>query len=158
MNRYKFTYIFFLLFLSSSLYSEELPLSTLEPKSIEERPVIVAEQTTEATMLKGLINQVKKAEIKDRRVLMNKLKIQLRAMNKESRHKAMVELKKSFAKSEGHTAQHKHKNHQQLEHKNLHEQQGKHQPQYRHLQNGEGRQGERQGQQGNNGGQGHGRK
>jgi hypothetical protein len=153
MKQYIFIYLFFVLFFSLLLHAEELPLSTSDSKSIKEVPVTAEGRTREDTMLKSLIEQVKSAEVKDRRVLMNQLKIKLRAMNQESRHKAMVELKKSFVKDGGCTSTYQDKTSAQLEHKNLHEQQGKHQPQYRHLQNGESRQGgERQS------GQGHGHK
>jgi len=46
--------------------------------------------------IKTLIENIKKAKVKDRRKLMNQLKLRLRDMNKNNRKKAMKELKKSF--------------------------------------------------------------
>jgi len=122
MKNYYLLSIVFLLLFSSVMYAEEI--KTPNPPSI-----------------KTLIEQVKRAEVKDRRLLMNQLKLQLRKMNKESRHSAMMELKKSFSKEHGekklHKEQHRHKQ------KKLHEHRGEHQPMYRHLRNmQERRQGE----------------
>ena len=48
-----------------------------------------------------LINEIKNAKPEDRRALMNQLKLKLRAMNQGSRAKAMMRLRKSFAKHSG---------------------------------------------------------
>ena len=48
--------------------------------------------------LTTLIDKIKTSKSEDRRELMNKLKIELRAMNRDKRQKTMRELKKSFAK------------------------------------------------------------
>ncbi len=45
-----------------------------------------------------LIKQIKSAKPQERRVLMNHLKLRLRTMNQGSRAKAMMRLRKSFAK------------------------------------------------------------
>jgi hypothetical protein len=125
MQQYNISYLFLMLFFSLTLHAEEIKSPSIQT----------------------LIEQVKTVKVKDRRVLMNQLKIQLREMNKENRQKAMMELKKSFSNKK-HKNQTQHK-HQTREHKNLHEQQSKHQPKYRHLQNGQGR------GQGNGQGNGH---
>ena len=148
MKHYNVIFLFFMLF-SLTLWAEELKENIqVEPKKVEIPNVepIVKTMELKTPSLSTLIEQVKTAKVKDRRVLMNQLKVQLRKMNKESRHKAMMELKKSFSKK-GHLgkAQHKHR-----KHKNLHEQQSSHQPKYRQLSNGQGA--------GLGRGQGHGRK
>jgi len=127
MKKYSFSYIVFLLFFSSVINAEEL-------------------QTPIQPSIKNLIQQVKNSKVKDRRILMNQLKTQLRKMNKESRHSAMVELKKSFSKEHGKKKLHKHQN----ESKNRHDSKCTHQPKYRHLRH-ERKQGNGQGQRGGNG-------
>ena len=123
MKKYSFSYIVFLLFFSSLVNAEELQPS-----------------------IKNLIQQVKNSKVKDRRVLMNQLKTRLRKMNKERRHSAMVELKKSFSKEHGGKKLHKH----QGKFKNAHESKCTHQPKYRHLRH-QRRQGNGQGQRDGNG-------
>ena len=114
MRHYYSLSITFLLLFSSSIYAEELNHSS-------------------NSSIKILIEQVKHAEVKEKRLLMNQLKLQLRKMNKESRHSAMMELKKSFSKKHGEKKldkkQYRHKQ------KRLHKYQGEHQPMYRHLRN-----------------------
>ena len=131
---------------SSILYAQDVE----EPTQIESQTIEVPkEQKVEPTppSINALIEQVKIAKVEDRRVLMNQLKVQLREMNKENRSKAMMELKQSFSKNSPNKGDDQAKQH---EHKNLHEQQGKHQPKFRRLRNGSGR--------GNGNGQGHGHK
>ena len=123
MKKYSYLYIIFSLF--SSITAEELP-----------KPHI-----------KSLIEQVKRAKVKDRRLLMNQLKLQLRKMNKESRHSAMVELKKSFSKEHNGKKLHR----QQKKSKSSHERQCIHQPRYRHLRHQRGQGNGHQGQRGGNG-------
>ena len=131
MKKYSFFYIV-LLFFSSVINAEELQIPTHQPS------------------IKNLIEQVKSAKVKDRRLLMNQLKTELRKMNKESRHTAMLELKKSFSKEHGGKKLHR----EQHRDKKLHEHRGEHQPMYRHLRNLQER---RQGQ-GEHRGEGNGRK
>jgi hypothetical protein len=122
-----------ILFFSLSLHSEELQQSIqIEDKTID----IVIENSSkpEVPSISSLIEQIKSAKVDDKRVLMNQLKLQLREMNKESRQKAMRELKKSFSGKKQHTQ----KQYKQVEHKNLHQQQSFHQPTYHRLQNGQG--------------------
>jgi Skp family chaperone for outer membrane proteins len=131
MKNYYILYTIFLLLFSSALYAEGA--TSIKQPSI-----------------KSLIEQVKSAKVQDRRILMNQLKLQLRKMNKESRHSAMVELKKSFSKEHGekklHRGQHKHKK--------LYKHRGEHQPMYRHLR----QQQERMQRQGEHRGEGNGHK
>ena len=112
MKKYRFSYIILLLFISSLVNAEELKTPIVQSSSI-----------------KNLIQKVKNAKVEDRHILMNQLKIELRKMNKESRHSAMVELKKSFSKSHNGKKLHK----RQGRSKNSHNQQCTHQPKYRHL-------------------------
>jgi len=135
MKQYTIIYLG-ILFFSLSLHSEELQHNTqLKPKEIEVSELSsqnpIKKQTPSISML---IEQVKSAKVDERRVLMNQLKVQLREMNKESRQKAMSELKKSFATKRQLT----NKQYKQAEHKNLHQQQSMHQPTYHRLQNGQG--------------------
>jgi hypothetical protein len=96
------------------------PLSTIEKKP-----------ETKQSNLQMLIKQVKSAPNKEKRVLMNQLKIQLKSMNKESRQQAMKELQKSFVKKENHIQQ---KQHQQANHESC--QHANHQPKFRYLRKG----------------------
>ena len=122
-----------ILFFSLSLHSEELQQSIqIEDKTID--LVIENSSKPEVPSISSLIEQIKSAKVDDKRVLMNQLKLQLREMNKESRQKAMRELKKSFSGKKQHTQ----KQYKQVEHKNLHQQQSSHQPTYHRLQNGQG--------------------
>lgn len=74
-------FIFFSLvyFWANTLFADEIPK---EPIKVE-----------------VLITQIKSAKPEDRRTLMNQLKLQLRATNQGSRAKAMMNLRKSFAKN-----------------------------------------------------------
>jgi len=110
------------LLLSFPIYAEELTVAS---------PTTILSTIEKQSNLQKLINQVKIAPNKEKRVLMNQLKVQLKSMNKESRQKAMKELKKSFAKKENHT---KLKQHQQANHESC--QHGNHQPKFRHLRQG----------------------
>jgi len=130
MKKYGFIYVIFLLLFSSVINAEELHVPIKKPS------------------IQTLIQRVKNAKVKDKRVLINQLKIQLRTMNKESRHNVMVELKKSFSQEHSGKKLHKHRG----KYKNSHEQQCTHQPRYRHLQHqrGEGN-GNREGKRGGSG-------
>ena len=55
------------------------------------------EKTDQSESIKTLIKQIKNSSSDDRRVAMNKLKIELRKVNKETRKKVMLDLQKSFA-------------------------------------------------------------
>ncbi len=85
------------------------------------------ENITKQNTIKTLIQEVKKAPPSQRRVLMNKLKIELRTMNKETRKQTMIELRNSFNKQ--HTnhnikqMQEMHKQHSQMmnEYKDMHQ-------------------------------------
>lgn len=57
------------------------------------------EKTKQTQSIKKLIKQIKNSSSTDRRVAMNKLKIELRTMNKETRKKVMLDLQNSFAKN-----------------------------------------------------------
>jgi len=57
------------------------------------------EKTDQTQSIKALIKQIKNSSSDDRRVAMNKLKIELRTMNKETRKKVMLDLQKSFTKN-----------------------------------------------------------
>ena len=58
---------------------------------------IDAQEKTDLTEeINLLISQIKNSSSNDRRIAMNKLKIKLRQMNKESRKKIMLDLQKSF--------------------------------------------------------------
>jgi len=94
--------------------------------------LLFAEDTsTEPIVIKKLITKIKSASVKEKRVLINQLKIQLKSMGKKSRKKAMMELKKSFSQKNKNS-----KNNHQKQKKHEHCQQMNHQPQYRHLQKG----------------------
>jgi len=73
-------FIFFTLicFWTNTLFADEVPKKTVK--------------------VEILINNIKNARPEDRRAMMNKLKLKLRTMNQESRTKAMMNLRKSFAK------------------------------------------------------------
>ncbi len=73
-------FIFFSLicFWTNALFADEIPK---EPIKVE-----------------MLITEIKSAKPEERRTLMNQLKVKLRAMNRESRAKAMMDLRNSFAK------------------------------------------------------------
>ena len=81
---------------------------------------------TGTSNVQELITQVKNAPDNQKRELMNQLKTHLKSMNKESRKKAMMKIKKSFAKN-GSTPSKQHPESCQ---------QGKHQPKFRHLRRG----------------------
>ena len=55
------------------------------------------EKTDQTQSIEALIKQIKNSSSDDRRVAMNKLKIELRKVNKETRKKVMLDLQKSFA-------------------------------------------------------------
>ncbi|WP_415408289.1 hypothetical protein ACLHDG_06985 [Sulfurovum sp. CS9] len=57
------------------------------------------EKADQTQSIKKLIKQIKNSSSDDRRVAMNKLKIELRTMNKETRKKVMLDLQNSFAKN-----------------------------------------------------------
>ncbi len=77
-------------------------------------PLNAQENITKQNSIKTLIQKVKKAPPSQRRVLMNKLKIELRAMNQETRKQTMIELRNSFNKQ--------HTNHNIKQKQNMHKQ------------------------------------
>jgi len=82
-----------------SIKKVETTVETIEPtiSSTEEITPKASTPTVNTTdPIKRLIREIKGAKVKDRQELMNQLKVQLREINKESRQKAMMELKTSF--------------------------------------------------------------
>ncbi len=73
-------FIFFSLmyFWTNALFANEIPKESIDTET--------------------LITEIKNAKPENRRVLMNQLKLELRAMNQENRAKTMMRLRKSFAK------------------------------------------------------------
>jgi uncharacterized membrane protein len=57
------------------------------------------EKVDQTQSIEALIKQIKNSSSDDRRVAMNKLKIKLRTMNKETRKKVMLDLQNSFAQN-----------------------------------------------------------
>ena len=57
------------------------------------------EKADQTQSIETLIKQIKNSSSDDRRVAMNKLKIKLRTMNKETRKKVMLDLQNSFSKN-----------------------------------------------------------
>ena len=57
------------------------------------------EKTDQTQSIKALIKQIKNSSSDDRRAAMNKLKIELRTMNTETRKNVMMDLQNSFAKN-----------------------------------------------------------
>ncbi len=57
------------------------------------------EKSNHTLATQKLIAQIKSSPPSKRRVLMNKLKLELRKMNQETREKVMMDLKKSFTKN-----------------------------------------------------------
>ena len=139
-----------MLLLSLSLSAQETPL-TIEIKeetvqqettqannSVETLPTQMSEQHKEQTIatqpssIEALIKRVQTAPDTEKRVLMNQLKTQLKSMNKESRHQAMMRLKASFSKHSDKAVESNIERHQQHEHHEV-SQHGNHQPKFRHL-------------------------
>ena len=118
------------MFFLQVIYAEELKIEPLPTPKIQE-----------------LVNDVKNAPDSQKRVLINKLKIQLKSMSQENRKKVMIELKKSFVKD---PAKIKNEHKKQQKHENC--QQTNHQPKFRHLRKGP------QDGSGQHGGKGHGKK
>ena len=132
----------FMLLLYLPLYAQEV-----QPTTPLEEPLLVQETTpppakvdeviavpkAELSKIETLIKSVQTAPDKQKRVLMNQLKTELKTMNQESRHQAMMKLKHSFAKKKeegvAHQQKQKHTN-QKIYH------QGNHQPKFRHLRKG----------------------
>jgi len=77
MRQYIMIYLFFILFSLNLFAIDEIELP-----------------------MKTLIENIKDAKVEDRRDLMNQLKLRLRKMNKESRKKTMMNLKKSLNRVE----------------------------------------------------------
>ena len=143
MKRYIRVYLFLMLS-PLMLFSKELkeePQSTITSVKIKKEVIIAKVQESskenDISSIATLIEQVKIAKAEDRRELMNQLKVQLRAMNKEKREETMRELKHSFTKHG--QGEHQH----QRQRQNLHQNQFRHQPQYRQLQRGHGQRGGR---------------
>ena len=57
------------------------------------------EKTDQTQSIEALIKQIKNSSSDDRRAAMNKLKIELRTMNTETRKNVMLDLQNSFAKN-----------------------------------------------------------
>ncbi len=57
------------------------------------------EKTDQTQAIEALIKQIKNSSSDDRRAAMNKLKIELRTMNTETRKNVMLDLQNSFAKN-----------------------------------------------------------
>ena len=106
MREYMVIYLFFIL-LSFRVFAEniEVPIATL-------------------------VENIKKAKVKDRRNLMNQLKLRLREMNQESRKKTMMELKNSFGSKRGSRVGFK---------QNQHNKEHRRQPIYRQIRQNHGR-------------------
>ena len=77
--------------------------------------------------IKTLIENIKNAKVEDRRNLMNQLKLRLREMNKESRQKTIINLKKSLNRRRECQPTNRATHNQQ-------ERQYRRQPRYRHIQ------------------------
>ena len=99
-------------------------------------PIEREEEPLPTPQIKELIEEVKNAPDEKKRLLINQLKIRLKSMKRESRHKAMVELKKSFATKERHLNEQQPKEQQRNYQKSNASQQGNHQPKFRHLRRG----------------------
>jgi len=112
MKKYTYSYIILLLLFSFVLKAKELPVQV-------------------ETSVPKLIQQIKSSKVKNRRILINQLKIQLRKMNKKSRHNIMLELKKAFSKKEKQKQKQQHNLHSKS--KNSDKKKCIHQPKYRHL-------------------------
>lgn len=102
-----FIYLSLIIFGSSALLAKDLPN---QPSNID-----------------ALISDIKSAKSSDRRVLMNQLKVQLRAMNQETRSKTMMSLRKSFGKN-GSNKMHQRRQKRDGSGKNLQGERGKKQP------------------------------
>ncbi len=63
---------------------------------------ISKDRTTSNQNIDRLVTQIKSAKPSQRRVLMNRLKVELRGMNQESRRRAMMKLRESFNRGEHH--------------------------------------------------------
>jgi len=123
------------------LYAQESIESTepIEESIVVESNTITNENEVESASIKieespqlqELIEAVKEAPDEEKRLLMNQLKIQLKNMNQELRHQAMIAIKESFSKKESKspTQQKKKEYGTILNHSS-------HQPQYRILQHG----------------------
>jgi hypothetical protein len=125
------------------LYAQESIESTepIEESIVVESNTITNENEVESAAIKieespqlqELIEAVKEAPDEEKRLLMNQLKIQLKNMNQELRHQAMMSIKESFSKKENNskkrTLQKEKEYHTILQHSS-------HQPQYRILQHG----------------------
>ncbi len=66
----------------------------------------------EPIKVETLVSEIKNATPENKRILMNQLKLKLRAMNQQSRAKAMMSLRKSF----GHRSQQGEKHHNKMMH------------------------------------------
>jgi len=73
MRQYMIIYLLFMLFSLNLFATDEIELP-----------------------IKTLIENIKNAKVEDRRDLINQLKLRLREMNKESRQKTIINLKKSL--------------------------------------------------------------
>ncbi len=103
-----FIFLSLIIFSSSALLAEDIPT---QPSNIE-----------------TLISDIKSAKSSDRRVLMNQLKVQLRAMNQETRSKTMMSLRKSFNKNGSNQMQRNRQENRGNRQNNMQEKRGEQQP------------------------------
>ncbi len=61
-------------------------------------PLLSDETQKQPTEINKLVSKIKDATPSDKRVLINELKVKLRDLNRESRQKIMMDLRKSFNK------------------------------------------------------------
>ncbi len=70
--------------------------------------------------IKSLIEKIQSAKVEDRRELMNQLKLKLREINKDSRKKTVMELKKSLRRKNGQNCKGFNKNRGERMHRHRH--------------------------------------
>ncbi len=125
-------YLAISILLSLTLFGDEQIVK--ESKGIVVK--IESVQRDKESTIKALLGKIQKAKPEDRRLLINRLKIQLRASNQAEKQKTMVALKEAFAKQQNKTDEHKHlrldldrgdKN------CNMHQNNLNHQPKFRYL-------------------------
>ena len=135
--------VFFMLF-SLTLFAQEPIEQSVEPIKIDEAQLsnVINREPTQEPMeqknpsLSQLIKEIQGAKADKRRLLMNALKVRLRAENKTHRQEAILALKKAFTHhdSERETKSHLHmKMHSKTNNCNQHQEQSMHQPKFRHL-------------------------
>lgn len=85
-----------------------IPLTLFANTAIDERSATENKPIKEESPIKKLIEQIQNAKAKERRVLINQLKVKLRASNQKQKEKSMIALKKAFSKqnNNSHNAKH----------------------------------------------------